>query len=171
MKRSESQITTDKLTQTLNKRYGMKRLSEEFKRSDQYSFPFSLAMIDIDNFKDLNESYSTQCGDFVLKTLAKFVRQNIRGSDFISRYGGEEFLVMFSGADGKDGAKAVDRIRCGIEALKINFKSHELGLTISGGVAGFPSPRVKDAPSMVRIADDALNKAKKEGKNKVVLGQ
>jgi len=102
MKRLEVMAAIDELTGVLNRRFGLRRLNEEFEKSKRYRMPLSVAMIDIDHFKKINDTYGHQAGDFVLKTLAGLFTGNVRVSDLVIRFGGEEFLLVFNGASAVD---------------------------------------------------------------------
>ena len=170
MKRMEILAAIDELTGVLNRRFGMKRLNEEFDRSRRHTLPLSIAMIDIDNFKKINDTYGHPAGDFVLKTLADLFVRNLRASDFAVRFGGEEFFVAVPGASAVDCFNLMERIRSQAATLKVQYGSYALGFTFSGGISSFPSAKVADANAMIQMADDALYKAKEAGKNRLVIG-
>lgn len=170
MKRLEVLAAIDELTGVLNRRFGMKRLTEEFDRSRRHTLPLSIAMIDIDNFKKINDTYGHPAGDFILKTLAGLLLQNTRVSDFAVRFGGEEFIVAVPGASAVDCFELMERIRNQASTLKVQYGSHVLGLTFSGGISSFPSAKANDINAMIQVADEALYKAKESGKNRLILG-
>ena len=170
MKRMEILAAIDELTGVLNRRFGMKRLNEEFDRSQRHALPLSIAMIDIDNFKKINDTYGHPAGDFILKTLADLFVRNLRASDFAVRFGGEEFFVAVPGASAVDCFNLMERIRSQAATLKVQYGSYALGFTFSGGISSFPSPKVGDANAMIQMADDALYKAKESGKNRLIIG-
>ena len=170
MKRMEILAAIDELTGVLNRRFGMKRLNEEFDRSRRHSLPLSIAMIDIDNFKKINDTYGHPAGDFILKTLADLFVRNLRVSDFAVRFGGEEFFVAVPGASAVDCFNLMERIRNQAATLKVQYGSYALGFTFSGGISSFPSAKVDDANALIQMADDALYKAKEAGKNRLIIG-
>lgn len=170
LKRQELLTAVDELTGSLNRRFGMKRLTEEFDRSSRQALPLSVAMVDIDDFQKINEVYGRQAGDGVLRTLAQLIGQNTRSSDFIMRYGGEEFLVTVPGASAQDCYKVMERVRVLAENIKVSSGAHELRFTFSGGVSSFPAAGVCDFRTLIQAAEDALDKAKREGKNRLVVG-
>jgi len=170
MKRLELLAAIDELTGVLNRRFGMRRLKEELERSKRYGLPLSVGMIDIDDFKKINDTYGHQCGDLILKTLAELISQNIRVSDFVIRYGGEEFLVVVPGASSLDAMKIMERLRQAVSTLAVHYGGYELHFTFSGGIATFPSDIIRDLGTLVQKADQAFYQAKKSGKNRVIIG-
>ena len=170
MKRLEILAAIDELTGVLNRRFGMKRLNEEFDRSRRHALPLSIAMIDIDNFKKINDTYGHPAGDFILKTLADLIMRNTRASDFVVRFGGEEFIVAVPGASAVDCFELMERIRNQAATFQAQYGSHVLGFTFSGGISSFPSAKTNDINTMIQLADDSLYKAKESGKNKLIIG-
>jgi len=170
MKRMEILAAIDELTGVLNRRFGMKRLNEEFDRSRRHSLPLSVAMIDIDNFKKINDTYGHPAGDFILKTLADLFVRNLRVSDFAVRYGGEEFLVVVPGASSVDCFGLMERIRNQAVTLQVQYGSYALGFTFSGGISSFPAAKIADINALIQTADEALYKAKNAGKNRLIIG-
>ena len=170
MKRMEILAAIDELTGVLNRRFGMKRLNEEFDRSRRHSLPLSIAMIDIDNFKKINDTYGHPAGDFILKTLADLFVRNLRVSDFAVRFGGEEFFVAVPGASAVDCFNLMERIRNQAATLKVQYGSYALGFTFSGGISSFPAAKIDDINDLIQRADDALYKAKEAGKNRLIIG-
>lgn len=161
---------TDPLTTLLNRRYFEERIAEELERSKRHDQPFSLIIIDIDNFKDFNDTYGHLYGDEALRNTALGIRGCTRIIDIAARYGGEEFAVILPTTD-KEGALIIgNRIRDEID--KMAFPVKGLGkiarFTVSLGIASYP----KDASTieeLINNADRALYKAKGLGKNRVVL--
>lgn len=158
---------TDRLTELYNHGYFQQRLDEEFKRSARFSHPMSLIMLDIDDFKEFNDSYGHPRGDEVLKSVSSVIRRNLREMDIAARYGGEEFVVVLPETD-CDGASAVaERIRTDIAA--IGFVPNGTGpvhKTVSIGVATFPRDATS-AHKLLEAADSAMYGAKRAGKNRV----
>ena len=171
IRRLELLAAIDELTGILNRRFGMKRLHEEFERSTRHSLALSICMLDIDDFKRVNDTFGHQCGDFVLKRVAQLIDMNIRSSDFVLRYGGEEFLVVLSGASINDTFKIMERLRRMAETLDIRFGSYQIKFTFSGGICSFPAHGVDGVEKLIAKADNALYQAKREGKNRLVLAQ
>ncbi|MCP6719773.1 MAG: GGDEF domain-containing protein [Patescibacteria group bacterium] len=167
----------DELTKLLNRRgfgNGFERfLGEAFasgrsseRRSHASKTVVSLAIIDVDHFKKLNDVYGHDAGDEALKVLAKLLTKLVRHIDFVARWGGEEFVVGFVGANEEDAARIVEKIRAAVEKLKISYKREKLCFTISAGVA--TSNRARSFDELLRKADRALLKAKGGGRNRVV---
>ena len=167
----------DRLTGVANHAYFMKRLNQEIDRSNRYQLPIGLLMIDIDNFKMVNDTLGHPQGDAVLKIVARLIKREIRAIDSAGRYGGEEFIVMLPETGmlpepgQKSGAEIVaERIRKTVEEEFKHFPK-PLAITVSIGIAvrRFPDDRQKDAQDLVRIADEQLYKAKTTGKNRYSL--
>ena len=165
----------DRLTNVHTREYLVTRLIQEIERANRFQLPLSLLMIDIDNFKLVNDTLGHQKGDAVLKIIAKLVKKEVRAIDLVGRYGGEEFIVMLPetgyGADtaSASGALAVaERIRKGVDD-EFRGLQKPLDLTISLGVAvrRFPEDREMAYEELVRLADEQLYRAKTTGKNKV----
>jgi diguanylate cyclase (GGDEF)-like protein len=170
IRRLEILAAIDELTGTLNRRFGMKRLAEEFSRARRYALSFSLCMIDLDYFKNINDTFGHQAGDEVLRSLAGQLQKDLRSSDFIVRYGGEEFLVILPGASLSDAYSVMDRIRRRVEAFALQYGSYTIKYTFSGGVCSYPSQNEINAPDdLIRQADDALYRAKEDGRNMIVI--
>lgn len=169
MKRLEVMAAIDELTGVLNRRFGLRRLNEEFERAKRYRMPLSIAMVDIDYFKKINDTYGHQAGDFVLKTLAGVFASNIRVSDLVIRFGGEEFLLAFNGASAVDAYQIMEKLRVNVETMRLQYGSFDLKVTFSAGVASFPSDKVSDLPNLIHQADSGLYKAKETGRNRIVI--
>ncbi|HET6371105.1 MAG TPA: sensor domain-containing diguanylate cyclase, partial [Nitrospiria bacterium] len=161
---------TDHLTGLLNRRYFQERLIEEVERSRRHRLPVSLMIIDVDDFKKINDSLGHPAGDEILKILTHSIRSYIRAIDVAARYGGEEFTIILPQTTKQDAAVIAERICKGIErneAFQERFKGWGL-LTVSIGLAAYPDD-ASNIEEMVRHADEALYSAKSRGKNKVVL--
>ncbi len=158
---------TDRLTELYNHGHFQQRLEEEFKRSARFGHPMALIMLDIDDFKEFNDSYGHPRGDDVLKAVSSVIRRNLREMDIAARYGGEEFVLVLPETD-RDGASAVaERIRSDIE--NIDFAPTDgakVNRTVSMGVAAYP-PDARTALKLVEAADAAMYRAKRAGKNRV----
>ncbi len=168
IRRLELVAAIDELTGMLNRRYGMKRLHEEFERSRRHAAPLSVAMVDIDNFKKLNDTFGHQCGDYVIRDLARAMEDTLRVSDFSMRYGGEEFLIALPGASVNDAVKILDRVRRAVESRVLPFGAYEIRYTFSAGVCSYPAPNVEHPEALIARADRALYAAKHAGKNRVL---
>lgn len=129
---------------------------------------FSIALFDIDHFKKFNDTYGHRHGDKVLTEVAQFVKNNIREDDTVFRYGGEEFLIHFNKTNNKEIISRLERIRSGIEKLKIqNDKGEVTPVTASFGLAEYPT-HGETPDELIENADKALYKAKNDGRNRIV---
>ena len=167
----------DRLTGVHNREYFMKRFIQEIDRATRYQFPLSVLMVDIDNFKAVNDMLGHPQGDAVLKLISKLIKKEIRAIDLLGRYGGEEFILLLpetglgEEASSASGALLVaERIR---KAVADEFQGLQkpLGLSISLGVVvrRFPQDRDMDHKELIRLADEQLYRAKTTGKNKVCV--
>lgn len=161
---------TDPLTSLLNRRYFEERIAEELERSRRHVQPFSLIIIDIDNFKGFNDTYGHLHGDEALRNTAMGIRKCIRVIDIAARYGGEEFAVILPTTDKVEAMIIGKRIRDEIDKMSIPIRGKENAarLTISLGIATYPVD-ASTIDDLINNADRALYKAKGLGKNRVVL--
>jgi len=155
---------TDSLTGLYVRRYFMVKLQEELHRAERYNNILSVVMADLDQFKNINDTYGHDVGDRVLEAIGKFLQQNIRDVDMIARYGGEEFVLMIPEAT-KDAAQNLsERLRKNLSEMK--FKDLP-PITISLGIATYPYDGT-DAEDLIKKADAAMYAAKRAGRNQVV---
>jgi diguanylate cyclase (GGDEF)-like protein len=158
----------DGLTGIYNRRYLEDRLKEECKRHGRGTRPFSLIMIDIDFFKNINDTYGHQCGDFILKSIASAMSTSIRGTDIFARYGGEEFACLLPETD-LDGAQHVaETLRNTVKDQIHDFQGTPIKITISLGAAQLENG-IYTQEQVVKKADEALYEAKRTGRDKVVV--
>lgn len=155
---------TDNLTQLYNRRKIDDVLDSEVKRGKRYKKTFSVILLDIDYFKEINDKYGHQTGDEVLKGVAEVLKATVRESDLVSRWGGDEFLIITIEADISKAVTIAEKIRLELESSVLY---HDIIVTTSIGVADFDF-RYDDARSIIRKADLALYEAKNRGKNNVV---
>jgi len=161
---------TDPLTGLLNRRYFQERMSEEIERSRRHHLPLSLIMIDVDDFKSVNDTLGHPVGDEVLKIMARCLRNCIRTIDVAARYGGEEFTVILPQTTKEDAQTIAERICTDVNRLDLPYAKDDQKLLLSAslGLATYP----EDAGTMedlIRNADVALYAAKSQGKNRVVI--
>ena len=149
----------DYLTGMYNRRLFMTTLEKEFYRSKRYKTPVTIIMIDIDDFKEINDRHGHQHGDRILQTVGDIIRRQTRDADIAARYGGEEFIVLTNGADTGHAERLAERLRSSIA---------ESGVTVSCGVAHYPNEKSRFPDDLVRLSDEALYAAKRRGKNQVV---
>jgi len=162
----EKMAITDSLTGLYVRRYFAERLDEELGRSARQGLKFSFLMLDIDDFKKINDIYGHLVGDVVLKDIGRIIKENIREIDLACRYGGEEFAVMLPETS-RDGAYSVaERIRKCAEESVFRAYDERLKLTVSLGVASYPDDS-SNPPGLIEAADEALYKGKRSGKNVV----
>ncbi|MCR5686774.1 MAG: diguanylate cyclase [Lachnospiraceae bacterium] len=163
--RLEDEASYDPLTHFLNRRSMDERLNHTHRNAIINDVPYSLIMGDIDHFKDFNDTYGHDCGDFVLQNISKLITAQIRAKDSACRWGGEEFLILIN--DGPETAiEVANRIRASIEEFEFNYEGKALHVTITLGVSGYySSAKVK---TLIEIADKRLYKGKANGRNQIV---
>jgi diguanylate cyclase (GGDEF)-like protein len=169
MKKLEVLAAVDELTCLLNRRYGMKRLNEEYERAKRHQLPLAVAMLDIDNFKQLNDTYGHQAGDEILKEFSGLIGEEIRITEFALRYGGEEFMIVIPGASAINCHRVIERLRRKVESLHVQFQQHKLNFTFSAGIAVYPGENIADQTQLINATDIALYQAKNRGKNQIVI--
>lgn len=168
-KRTEELTISDELTGINNFRYFIKKLEEEKRRASRYDLPLSLIMIDIDHFKKLNDRHGHESGNLVLKKLAKIIQKCIRDVDIFARYGGEEFAVILPQTPQKVANKIGERIRKQVEKAEfLNINHETINITVSIGLSSYPENGFSEE-ELVSVADQALYRAKGEGRNKVCV--
>jgi two-component system, cell cycle response regulator len=161
--------TTDGLTEVYNHNFFYTRLEEEFNRAVRYGTTISLIMIDVDDFKKINDTYGHRTGDYVLKEIADIIKRLVRKTDIVARYGGEEFSVILPHTNLDGAEEEAERIRETISNHRYANISKET-LTMSFGVVSYPSMKtIMNTGDFVNLADTALYEAKRSGKNKVVV--
>ncbi|MGZ8796859.1 MAG: diguanylate cyclase [Thermoanaerobaculia bacterium] len=166
-RRLELLSITDGLTKLNNHRYFQDELARTFDESQRYQRPLSLAMIDIDFFKKVNDAYGHAVGDEVLRAVSALFKESVRSTDLVARYGGEEFTVMMPETELNDAITFAEQIRLMIEATPIDTQAGLLKVTISIGVASVPWSSIHDPKDLIVAADKALYRAKKGGRNQV----
>ena len=160
----------DGLTQIYNRRYLDQRLSEELADSRRLNRPLSVALLDLDHFKQLNDSFGHQAGDHVLCEVTDTISRVLREHDVVARYGGEEFALILAGTPRNAGADLGERVRRTIADQKFSFEDQELPVTISLGLATFPEDG-DTRHALLKAADRALYRAKETGRNRVVTAE
>ena len=164
-KRIEELAELDELTGSFNRRCIMRMLDDEIARAHRSQAPCSIALIDLDWFKRINDGYGHPTGDEVLRTFAITVFANIRNIDRFGRYGGEEFLLVLPDTLGDSAANILDRLRAIIAGLDWSAFSPDMRVTISAGVATLRPDETED--SLLARADNALYAAKARGRNRI----
>lgn len=158
----------DPLTGLPNRAAWGERLDHEIGEWQQHGNTLMLAMLDLDHFKRINDNYGHLAGDKVLKIIASVLRKRLRGSDFIARFGGEEFVLLMPATVPAAGAKLLETLRASIEACPFHFKGERVTITISMGLTAFKPGEHSDM--VLKRADQALYRAKNAGRNRVELG-
>ncbi len=162
----EQLSVTDALTGLLNRRYLEKRLDEELKRSNRHGYPMSFMMIDVDNFKSYNDTYTHPEGDKALKLVGQTLKDTLRGADVAARYGGEEFSILLPQTNMEEANTIAERIRENIE----NTEFPNRKVTVSIGIAS-ASMDLNTPDDLILAADKALFQAKEKGRNNVQIYQ
>lgn len=160
----------DDLTGLYNYRFFRKILQDQYKLAKRYKFPLACVMIDIDYFKAVNDTYGHQFGDAVLKQLADILKNNVRDTDKVVRYGGEEFAILFPYTDNENAYKKAEKLRQIVNDMSFIVKGEAFGITISLGIAAYPSnKKITRAERLVSFSDEALYQAKAKGRNQTVI--
>src|SRR3990167_2217366 len=160
---------TDSLTGIYNHGFLYGILGKEFSRAERYNLPLSLLMLDIDYFKKVNDTYGHPQGDALLCKLSKILKNNIRASDTLGRYGGEEFSIILPESKLEDSINLAERIRKEVEQCNFGDVNKVIKCTISIGVSSYPCPDVKNLEDLISRADKSLYNAKAEGRNRVCI--
>jgi two-component system cell cycle response regulator len=157
---------TDPLTSCFNRRALMEKLEQEMDRAARYATMLTGMMIDIDNFKQINDTHGHLVGDRVLKQLANLLKREQRSVDIVARYGGEEFVVLLPETTAAESRNFAERILRRVATHDFGEAGKPVRVTISVGIASYPDERVTDAESLLRLADSHLYRAKNDGRNR-----
>lgn len=160
----------DHLTGLYNRRFLQETLNREIAHANRARAPLSLAMIDLDNFKNINDTYGHALGDLFLTSLSSLLDQKTRSTDVCCRYGGEEFVIVMPTASLEEASQRVDQLRVEFGKIKIETGKKEVSVTLSAGVACYPLHGENDK-SLLDAADRALYTAKAKGRNRVVVAK
>ncbi len=158
---------TDPLTLLPNRRYGMDSLEQEWEAAKNRGRPVTCMLIDLDRFKQINDTYGHDAGDTALKQAAKILKSAARPQDIVSRIGGEEFMVICPDTSLKEGAQYAELIRRTFEDSLVNAGADRIKINVSIGIAEY-NPVMPHFSALIKAADDALYRAKLNGRNKVV---
>ena len=167
-KRLRKLSITDGLTELFNHRHIHELLHEEFERTKRSGEPMAVAMMDLDRFKQVNDTYGHPTGDVILYETAEILRQTVREIDMVGRYGGEEFVAILPGADEDAANRFAERVRHAVASHVYRDEANEVRMTVSGGVASFPGNGVDHPDLLIKRADEALYAAKQGGRNRIV---
>jgi putative two-component system response regulator len=162
--RLERLSITDELTGLFNRRHAMSRLEEQWALAERYSRPLSIAMIDIDHFKRINDTYGHDAGDSILRRVAVILREQTRGTDVVCRVGGEEFLIIFPAQSIQEARICAERCRVAVEAHAFIIGDMSIKATVSIGVA-IRAVGQTQYPDLLKIADQVMYAAKHLGRN------
>ncbi|TAK00036.1 MAG: sensor domain-containing diguanylate cyclase [Candidatus Manganitrophaceae bacterium] len=157
----------DFLTDTYNHRYFNARLEEEFNRAIRYNLSLSAILLDIDDFKWVNDTYGHRRGDTILREVASVIKGTIRKTDFLARYGGEEFVILLPQTDLAGAYQEGERIRQAVRNHSYGETNQTKRITLSLGVATFPGRKITTTDDLIRAADTALYQAKRLGKDRI----
>ncbi|MBC3936914.1 diguanylate cyclase [Undibacterium rugosum] len=160
-------IMRDGLTGLLNHTAIKEQLEAEVLQAHRNGAPLALAMIDLDNFKKINDSYGHATGDQVLRTLARILRQRLRRTDIVGRYGGEEFAVIFPDTTASTARRVLDKVRQAFSKVSQHSEDVEFSVTFSAGVADME--KANDPDQLFDVADTAMYVSKQEGRNRITL--
>ncbi len=158
----------DGLTNIYNRRFGMDRLKEDFSRAIRDNSSLTVAMVDIDHFKRVNDTYGHLVGDKAIILTTSIIKNSLRDGDIVIRYGGEEFLIILHGADSGDAFTVCERIRHKVEDSVLKEGDQQINLSVSIGIAAYPEHPVTKEMELIDMADQALYHAKNTGRNKVI---
>ncbi len=159
---------TDDVTGTNNMRNFFLLAEAQERISLRYNRPFSICMIDADDLKAINDRYGHLAGTELIRQMARVITSNIRSSDICARYGGDEFVIMFTETDRHKTVPVVERIVARMATMQFDFEGNKLSTTLSAGVAGYPEDGT-DVRTIMANADQAMYVSKRTGKNRVTL--
>jgi diguanylate cyclase (GGDEF)-like protein len=160
--------TTDKLTGVANRRALLVELFNEVERANRYERPLSVAFVDIDHFKNVNDTYGHSFGDEVLRGVAQAISSNLRATDMVGRYGGEEFMLILTETNVEEGAVLTEKLRNIVAGERFAADGQPVSVTISIGIAGGVGARLT-SDALVRDADAAMYSAKSLGRNQTYI--
>jgi diguanylate cyclase (GGDEF)-like protein len=170
-RRSYEKTVRDALTGAHNRHFLDERLAAEVSFANRHRTPLTVMFVDADHFKKVNDTYGHAAGDEVLRRVARLLCDSMRTEDVVARYGGEEFVVLLRGVPTTGALAVAERVRAGVEALKIGYGGRWIPVTVSIGVATMSAERpVESTEALLALADGALYRAKGAGRNRVVLG-
>lgn len=159
--------TMDPLTKISNRRTFMDRSLGELAMARRNNYYVHTIMVDVDHFKKVNDTWGHQCGDMVLKEIARILKEEKRESDLLARYGGEEFVLLLAGIGPEDAKKSAERLRAAIERRHFSWKDTIIPVTISLGLCSCQGEEIGKIDQMIAESDKLLYIAKENGRNQV----
>lgn len=156
----------DELTGLNNRRSANEHIAMEIMRVSRSGRPFSLILLDVDDFKRINDTYGHDCGDAVLKSLADLLRRHVRGVDVVARWGGDEFILILPETAREGATTLAQKLQSSANELRLMYEDREVHFTVTMGVSVYDKPGTQS--DCIRIADEALYEGKRAGKNKVM---
>jgi two-component system, cell cycle response regulator len=159
---------TDGLTELFNHRHVHELLHEEFDRVNRSGEPIAIAMLDLDRFKQVNDTYGHPTGDVILYETSRILKETAREIDMIGRYGGEEFIVILPESNEQAAARFAERVRERVASHVFQDDATRVRMTVSAGVAAYPETPASGPDGLIKHADEALYAAKAGGRNRVV---
>lgn len=160
--------TYDSLTRVFTRKYMMEVIQNEMKQARASEDSFVVAMMDLDNFKAINDRYGHLAGDIVLRHVATCIKSSIRVGDFIGRYGGDEFILLFPNTDKKNASQILKRLCECISSNTLKFGKDDISVSASFGYCMFENKAISKKDDLIYYADQGLLKAKKNGKSQIV---
>ncbi|KPU46299.1 putative diguanylate cyclase AdrA [Oxobacter pfennigii] len=168
MQKLDMLASTDELTKLYNRRQFYQKCEIEIERAKRYNRPLTIAIFDIDHFKQINDTYGHHVGDLALKNIADICKKSVRTSDIIARYGGEEFALLLPETNFKDALRTVERLRVAISKEDLEVDENKINVTASFGICSLDLESNQSLSDLIIKADRALYDAKKLGRNKTV---
>lgn len=168
MAETTDRATFDRLTGVANRQSLLGHLFNEVERASRYERSLSVAFVDIDHFKAVNDTYGHAFGDVVLRGVAQTIASNLRASDLIGRYGGEEFMLVLTETNVEDGAALTEKLRTLVQRQRFHIDGNDIAVTISIGIAGGTGANLR-METLVRDADAAMYSAKALGRNQTYI--
>ncbi len=156
--------TTDTLTKLYSRRHFFSILEKEIEKADRYNFTVSMIMLDIDHFKNINDTYGHLAGDNILKHLGMLLKNSVRSSDYVGRFGGEEFVILLPGTDLEGAYQTAEKIRKSCKEKEVAG----ISFSVSLGVASFHEDRIKNEKDFIEKCDMAMYRAKSNGRDNAV---
>lgn len=166
----QEQAVRDPLTDLYNRRYLEEIVLEKLSEASQEIYPISVAIMDIDHFKEINDTYGHEAGDVVQKHVANILKKHSRAKDLVFRYGGDEFLILLPATSSQTAYQYAERLRARFEDSCVEYGGEKIAVTMSIGIAAFFTGKEKPAQVLIN-ADDALYQAKADGRNCVIMSE